>query len=213
MSSGFSFPLITLSLEILSPVYWFTFLVTFTNLLLHLFGARGEGICHRSHVEVKGRAADGSFLSLCESRGLSSGRQQAPGLDLIPSDCKNLPQRIRWKNCVSLVLLCMHSYAYTHLHRHIHMYANHIHIREKGKSVSKTDRQVGKDVRERHSQGTAAQSNHHPTLGRTTEHVLRKERSMFNCLFCVRTCSYMCKFTCVWVPEVKLEPGTMYLAF
>lgn len=49
-----------LSLETLRTLYWFTFLVTFTNLLLHLFGTRGDGMCHRAHAEVKGQSVVGS---------------------------------------------------------------------------------------------------------------------------------------------------------
>lgn len=102
-------------------VYWLTFLVIFRNLLLHLFGEVGH-VCmsYRSHMEVRGQSAVGSF-PLCGSQGLCSGHlawQEASW----PAEPSHLPN---WydlivRTCLNELGLCLHILT----HQCVHMCMN-----------------------------------------------------------------------------------------
>lgn len=156
-------------------VYWFTFLVIFRNLLLHLFVEVGH-VCmsYRSHVAIRGQSAVGSF-PLCGSHGLCSGHlawQEASW----PAEPSHLPN---WydlivRTCLKELGLCLHILTRQCVHMCMNTLAQvdthagipYIQTHEKRKeNVSKTGKKAG----ECHSRDMITQNNYYSTLEMTAE--------------------------------------------
>lgn len=147
--SGFSFPFIRLSLEILNMIIGSLFLL-FLEICYYIYLGAGSCVYELQVTRGRQRTTCSCFFAtvwvpgtMLRSSGLTGSTLTCWAIltaQLIWSDCENLPQRMRWS--IRLVLTHTHMPVRAHLHKHIHVQAYHTykHMKKENKMFPKQAR-------------------------------------------------------------------------